>query len=389
MWNLEKLFATVPEIHTMPKINLGEGIEAFKFKSAPYGHLDATWPFAAIGVPSGYQQGEKYPAVILIHGGAGQVFPEWIKYWNNRGFVAVALDMFGYELNEEGKKVLNPEAAYNGEPHGSLFSGVKSPRQSWVYHAVYNIIMLNNILRARNDVDTDKIVMTGISWGAYITNIVAGVDHRIAAFAPVYGCGYAHEDAFWLKNAEESELCIEAFGGHDGHDEWIKLYDPSSYLPNATRPMMFVSGIGDGCFSAVNRMRSADLAPVKKYYSQRSDLEHGHYWDLTPEINAFFRHIIYGEATLTKLGDIIIEDGVAKMTSSNDLFESVNFVYTLSKDKNSHDWKWESVQVAKENGAYSYHLPDGVTAYCFEVVSDEKKGTGDKLFRQSTKIVFA
>jgi hypothetical protein len=380
MWDLEALYNIYPETRFLSNIDLGDGIEAFKFKSAPYGHLDDTWPFAAIGRPSEYQPGKKYPAVILAHGGAGQVFPEWIKYWNSKGFIAIAVDMFGYELDKDQKKVLNPQAAYNGEPHGSLFSGVNSPHQSWVYHSVYNIVMLNNILRARNDVDTDKIVMTGISWGGYITSIVSGVDKRIAAFVPVYGCGYVFEDDFWIDKGPF---------GWEKRQEWIKLYDPSSYLPNATKPMMFVSGISDGCFSVINRMRSADLAPVKKYFSQRTDLEHGHYWDMTPEINAFFRSVLYGEPTLTELGDITADNGVVKMTSLNDLFEVVNFVYTLSKDENSHNWNWQSVEIKKNNGCYSYPLPVGVTAYYFEVIADEKKGSGDKLFRQSTKITFA
>ena len=380
MWNINELFCKTTEIRTLPDIALGDGIEAFKFKSAPYGHLDDTWPFAAIGIPSDYQKGEQYPAVILIHGGAGQVFPDWIKYWNNLGFIAVALDMFGYEINKDGKKVLNPEAAYNGEPHGSIYSGVNYPEQSWVYHSVYNVIMLNNMLRARADVDVDKIVATGISWGGYITNIVAGVDTRLAAFAPVYGSGFIYDDAFWIdKGPFAGSRC----------NEWIKLYDPSSYVHAATKPMMFVSGVDDGCFAVKCRMRTAELVKSKVYFSQRTDLEHGHYWDKTPEINAFFRQVLYGEPSLTELGDITLDNGMATLHSSNDLFERVNFVYTISKNDNSHDWVWESTEVQKKNGCYSCPVSENVTAYYFEVMADEKKGSGDMLFRQSTKIMFA
>ena len=228
--------------------------------------------------------------------------------------------------------------------------------------------------------DCDKIVATGISWGAYITNIVAGVDTRIAALAPVYGSGFIYEDAFWTDKGPFA---------YSRRDEWIKLYDPSSYVFLTKKPMMFVSGIDDVAFSVKSRMKTVDLVESRVYLSQRTDLEHGHYWDKTPEINAFFRNVLYGEPTLTEFGDISVDNGIATMHSTNDLFETVNFVYTLSKDENSHDWKWESVEVQKNNGCYSYSIPDDVTAYYFEVVADSQKGNGDKLFRQSTRLIFA
>ena len=117
-------------------------------------------------------------------------------------------------------------------------------------------------------------------------------------------------------------------------------------------------------------------------------MEHGHYWDLTPEINAFFRHVLYGESTLTEIGDITVEHGFAVFHSENDLFDTVNFVYTVSTDEDSHKWEWNTVEIKKNNGYYSYAIPEGTVAYCFETVKNScGEGAGTSL-RQSTEIIF-
>lgn len=46
-------------------------------------------------------------------------------------------------------------------------------------------------------VDADKTCLTGISWGGYLTCIVAALDNRFKAAAPVYGCGYMDELKFF------------------------------------------------------------------------------------------------------------------------------------------------------------------------------------------------
>lgn len=378
MWNTEEIFAIVPEIKLMPEIKLAKGIQAFKFQSAPYKNKEKTWVFGAMGTPSGEIPESGYPAVVLIHGGGGYVFRDWMLYWMRKGFVAIAIDMFGNELNEDLQKVTNPDGGPK-ENDGSNFDSVENETQSWVYHSVYNVMMANNLLRGREDVDSNRIVATGISWGGYITNIVAGVDKRFSAFAPVYGSGFVYEDTFWTERQG-------TFGGAVNREKWIELYDPSSYLPYATKPMLFVSGVNDNCFATVNRAKSARLVKGQTFYSQRSDLTHGNFWTHTYEIYAFFRHVLYGENSLTQIGDILVSNGVAILQTENDLFHTVNFLYTLSTDVDSHKWEWRTVPVTNIDGEYSYVIPAGATAYLFETVGDSNSKDKDKYFRQSTAI---
>lgn len=370
MWDTETLFATKPEMQETD-VYLGGNIQTFKFRSAPYGDKESTWVFAAIGIPTTEKPEDGYPAVVLVHGGGGTVSKDWINYWTQQGYVALAFDNFGNQLDKNGNKVENPDGGPKETFVGSNLDSVENPDQAWIYHAVYNSIMSNNILRARKDVDENRIVLTGNSWGGYVTCVVAGVDKRFAAFASTNGCGYVYNDTTWLKNG--------TFGGAQ-REEWISLYDPSSYLPYATKPMLFVSGVDDEYFSAYNRQKSAELVKGEVFYSQRTNITHAA-WKKQNETYIFFQHVLYGDKRLALLSNITTTDNVATFTYENENFSKVNFVYTTSTDQDSHKWVWETVEVTAENGVYSYEIPEGTTAYLFETCVTAT-------FGQSTNIVF-
>ena len=370
IWDTETLFATKPEMRETD-VSLGGTIQTFKFRSAPYGDKESTWVFAAIGFPTTEKPKDGYPAIVLVHGGGGTVSKGWMEYWMQQGYVALAFDNFGNQLNKDGNKVDNPDGGPKETFVGSNLDGVETPDQAWIYHAVYNSIMANNILRARKEVDKDRIVLTGNSWGGYVTCVVAGVDKRFAAFASTNGCGYVYNDTTWLANGQ--------FGGAQ-KEEWISLYDPSSYLPYATKPMLFVSGVNDEYFSAYNRQKSAELVKGQVFYSQRTNISHAA-WNKQHETWAFFQYVLYGEKLISLISDITTTDNVATFTYKHKNFSDVNFVYTTSTDKDSHKWIWEKVAVTEIDGVYSYEIPEGTTAYLFETCVTAT-------FGQSTNIVF-
>ena len=376
MWDVDTMFRVTPKTRPMDAVKMSGGIQAFKFQSASYAEKENTWVFAAMGTPNAPIPEGGYPAIVLVHGGGGQVYEEWMLYWMRKGFVTIALDLFSNELDVNLQKVSNPEGGPK-EGDGSNYDGVENPKQSWMYHSVYNVIMAHNILRARDDVNKDKIVITGVSWGGYITNIVAGLDNRFAAFAPMYGSGFLYQDSCWATNEKK-------FGGTEHRAEWIKLYDPSSYLPNATKPMLYISGIDDAFFSTVSRAKSAALVKGEVYYSQRSELPHGHCWTLTHEIPAFFRQVLYGKNSYVKLNGAAVQEGISTLQVGEQAYDEVNFVYTVSTEEDSHKWKWEKVNLALQKGGYSYKIPDGTTAYFFETCIKEK----DEDIYQSTPVYF-
>ena len=67
----------------------------------------------------------------------------------------------------------------------------------WTYHAVAAVLRGHSLLAAPARGRPDRIGVTGISWGGYLTCIVAGLDDRLKVAVPVYGCGFLHENSAW------------------------------------------------------------------------------------------------------------------------------------------------------------------------------------------------
>ena len=60
------------------------------------------------------------------------------------------------------------------------------------------------MLAAHPAVDAGRIGLTGISWGGYMTCVVAGVDPRYRFAVPVYGCGFLALNSAWSNSGPGS-----------------------------------------------------------------------------------------------------------------------------------------------------------------------------------------
>jgi len=213
----EQLFKSFNELKgTMPKVTSiadydpdGEfsGIEAITYESVSYNNM-RTKIFAYLGVPK-VNNGEKLPAVVLIHGGGGHAFACWVKMWNDRGYAAIAMDTTGYmpgkknagsrEGAEDNDWVheltgVFAEEGFTPAPLNDGMSTTDQPMENqWMYHALSSAILAGNILRNHPYIDSGKIGVTGISWGGIICSLLIGYDQRFAFAVPVYGSGFLGE----------------------------------------------------------------------------------------------------------------------------------------------------------------------------------------------------
>src|SRR4029079_6138866 len=126
--------------------------------------------------------------------------------------VALAMDLAGHGRDRKPLPDGGP-----GQGDDTKF-GDSPVTDMWTYHAVGNCIRGVSLLASLPEVDADKIGVTGISWGGYLTCIVAGLDDRFKVAVPVYGCGFLAEDSAWLKSF--------AAMSDDWRAEWLKNFDP-------------------------------------------------------------------------------------------------------------------------------------------------------------------
>jgi dienelactone hydrolase len=247
--------------------------------------------FAWIGIPPKPVGGGLVPGVVLIHGGNGTAYADWVRLWNSRGYAAIAMDTSG----------ATPGAAPTSSPVRHAFGGpsgwgglsqIDEPTQDqWAFHAVADVILAHSLLRSNPNVDAQRIGVTGISWGGFLTCLAASADARFKFAAPVYGCGFLADNSAWLSNFKAM--------GPTRTERWVKLWDPSSYLASATMPFLWVTGSNDFFFPLDSLQKSYRLPPGERRLCVRLLMPHGQGPGQSPaEIHAFAASVLNGGAPM-------------------------------------------------------------------------------------------
>jgi len=273
-----------------------------------------------------------FPAVVLVHGGGGTAFKEWAELWARRGYAAIAMDLAG--CGPERKRLAD------GGPDESdkvIFGDIdQHPKDQWAYHAVTNVILAHSLIRSLNEVDASRTALTGISWGGYLTCIVAGLDNRFKAVVPVYGCGFLHENSYWLNQFAKMTP--------QQKDRWRQLWDPSMYVGSATMPMFFVNGTNDFAYPLDSYSKTYELVKGKRNFRITVNMPHGHQqgWALK-EIGLFVDQYLKGGVPLATIMRPKLTNGqVRAEVKSKTVSISANLHYTtgtLPINKLS----WESI----------------------------------------------
>ncbi|MBI1348242.1 alpha/beta fold hydrolase [bacterium] len=316
----------------------------------------------------------KFPAVVLVHGGGGTAFREWAELWAKRGYAAIAMDLAGHRPIEgknahaKENRTRLPDGAPDQGDDEKFGSIDKAPTEQWPYHAVADVIRAHSLIRSFNEVDGDHIAVTGISWGGYLTCIVAGVDTRFEAAVPVYGCGFLYENSAWLDRLNRMTPEQRA--------RWIELWDPSRYLPAVTMPILFVNGTNDFAYPLDSYMRSYQAVPGVKQLRVTVNLPHGHPPGWAPvEISLFIDHYLRAGVPLPKLmepelqGDII----TAAWDSPTKLIKGELHFTTGTEPINKRTW--ETVAADLGDSMLTVKAPPGHTTAWFLTITDERQAT--------------
>lgn len=285
-----------------------DGVQAIYFRNEDY-RGQPTEVFAYMGVPESATPERPVPAMVLIHGGGGTAFDRWVRLWNSRGYAAIAMDLCGCVPEREQNQW--KRHATGGPPGwGASFTQLSDPiTDQWGWHAVTAVARAHSLLRADPRVDAERTGVTGISWGGYMTSIVAGVDNRFRCAIPVYGCGHLAENSTWLPQFKQL--------GPEQAQVWVQQWDPSMYLPKAAMPMLWVNGTNDFAYPMDSWQKSYRLPTGPRTLCLKIRMPHSHPAGETPaEILAF--------------ADQHLRDGVPLATVSDQTFAADRLSTTYS-----------------------------------------------------------
>lgn len=230
-----------------------------------------------------------FPGMVLVHGGGGTAFSAWAQHWAENGYAAIAMDLSGKGPKErlpDGGPDQNDSVKFRAFPESEA-------RDMWTYHAVAAAIRAHSLLASRPEVDRSRIGLTGISWGGYLTCIIAGVDHRFKVAVPVYGCGFLQEDSVW------KESILDRMP-EDLRERWVRLFDPSRYLSGVRCPILFLNGTNDFAYPLDSYRKCYDLVHAPKTLSVQIRLPHGHIWTYGI-VDAFVDSVLKQKPALMRL----------------------------------------------------------------------------------------
>ena len=361
IWNLAALSKT-PVTFTATNQSSIPGVRSFFFEGVPF-NGKPTRVFAWYGTPT--NAAKKVPAMVLIHGGGGTAFDAWVKLWLSRGYAAIAMDLCGcVPVGTYGKWQRHD----NGGPAGwGGFDQIDQPqRDQWTYQAVGDSVLAHSLIRSFPEVDVDRIGVTGISWGGYLTCIVSSVDTRFKFAAPVYGCGFLGDNSAWLGT-------FEKMGGEKSM-RWIASWDPSQHLKRTAMPVLWVNGSNDFAYPMDSWQKSYRITSGPDTLCLRVRMPHAHggAGENPAEIHAFAENLFRGGAPLAKVlkqgrdGAIVWATFSSKVKIKN---AELNFT------KDGGKWqqrKWETTpaEIDGATGKASATLPEGTTVYYINLVDE-------------------
>ncbi|MBM3457692.1 MAG: alpha/beta fold hydrolase, partial [Armatimonadetes bacterium] len=206
----------------------------------------------------------RLPAMVLVHGGGGTAFAEWARLWAARGYAALAMDLAGRGPERQPLPDGGPDQTEEWK-FRRLRDGV---RDSWPYQSVAAVIRAVSVLRNLPEVDRDRIGITGISWGGYLTSLVMSLDDRLRVAVPVYGCGFLDENSTWLPvfaSLPEGERKL-----------WVENFDPSRYLRRCQIPVLWVNGTNDFAYPLDSYRKSYRLPTGSRTLCVTVKMPHGH-----------------------------------------------------------------------------------------------------------------
>ncbi len=226
-----------------------------------------SYAFAYLGLPEGELKDR--PAVLLIHGGGGTAYYEWVNAWKERGYVALAVDLEGHIPNKagtigDGPQTLYHASTYNAPHNQNLGDENEDIFMTWLHYACRTSIIANSFLHHYAGVNPYKIGVCGVSWGGYITSIISGYDDRFAFSIPFYCTSDMLDDSTPIKTYIESHRSFE-------------IFDNAEPLKYVETPLLYIGSNSDqysnikSASSVVSSMKNGYIAILHRFLHSHAE----------------------------------------------------------------------------------------------------------------------
>jgi len=367
---------TVPQVHEAEGFETKDGIRAIYFDALDY-EGKPTRVFAWLGMPEEAKEG-KVPAMVLVHGGGGTAFREWVALWTDKGYAAISLALEGQTdlPREEGKPGKGRWSFHDwpGPSRTGIYDDMAKPlNEHWMYHAVADTILGHNLMRSLPEVDMDNIGLMGMSWGGVLTSTVIGIDTRFTFAIPVYGCGHLFDSPnHWGAALGDNQV-------------YRKVWDPMVRMDRVEIPVLWLSWPRDNHFPLDCLKATYTAAPGPRMISLIPKMGHsGAASWRPPDSYAFADSIVEHGRPWCQVVKVESKAGQTMATfDSLKKLDSASLIYTTGDEPFLGDREWIEQPVdflpSRDTNIYGLiaDVPEGATGWYFNVYSGKLVGSSD------------
>jgi len=207
-----------------------------------------------------FPEKENLPAILHCVGGSQQVTEADLYFWARHGFACISFDwQIGNLSNRPPDRIsVWPE----GVRHQS--ADIESVDQCIIPLAVQAARLCIDWLSTHPQVDGNRIGLSGISWGGYLSWLIAAGDPRVKALTPVYGCGIFQPDG---------QRRFQTTTSREVAERWRSQWDPQSLASKQQAPACYVSSTNDffGFIDEADHLLNSLTAPHRRSFLPNCD----------------------------------------------------------------------------------------------------------------------
>ncbi len=310
--------------------------DGYRVEKVIYESLPGYYVTAALFIPDKVRG--RSPAILNAIGHSTQSFRRGLYQHViinlvKKGFVVLTYDQIGqgerlqYYDKELGKSRF-PSTSEHSYPGAQCLISGYSPEKFFIWDAIRGI----DYLITREEVDPERIGMTGLSGGGTSTAYTAAIDDRILAAAPTcFITNYKY--LFKSIGPQDAEQNLFHFTGEGlDHPDLIELRAPKpTLIVGTTRDFFSIQGLRETYFEAKKAFR----AYGKEDYLQKSEGEytHGFVKNNNEATYAFFQKYLDNPGVPTDEDVTLIPAEELQITETGQLATSLKgeTIYSLNK----------------------------------------------------------
>lgn len=338
-------YTDAPEVEEVSLDGLPENVRAVYLPIEADGVTTKT--FAFVGVP---KTENPAPALVLVHGGGGYAYLDWVESCMKRGYAAISLDVSATQFEKDiHTKTANPYSG--GVKLSSIRETDKQPKNTWTYKSVASILTAQAYMRSLPQVDKENIGLVGISWGGVLSLIaLKNAPTPFTAGVIVYSAGYITEDLLGLESG--------VFTRRNAKETYDFQFDPRNYVGDIS-PVLFHAGLIDGAFSAVSRTRLTRLLNGDVEHAYLSDLLHDNASNFESEtVFSYMDEKLKKQGKRLRLSDEDIVDGEFVCRYENETPIRAELIWSSDTKGMSKFWVWNTVPATLEDGKINAKIPE-------------------------------